>query len=150
VLALSIPVLVNDRVDVALAAGAAGAHLGHEDPPLDTLRPHVPPGFLLGLSVGSGVEVAQAGRWPTDYWSVGPCFGTAHKADAGSPLGIEGFRALARRAPRGIPVIAIGGITPANAASIIQAGAVGVAVIGAVWDASDPESAARALRSASA
>jgi len=147
VLALSVPVLVNDRVDVALAVGAAGAHLGHEDPPLDTLRPHVPPGFILGLSVGTAAEAAQADRWPADYWSVGPCFGTVHKADAGPALGAAGFTALARRAPRGIPVIAIGGITAANAASIIRAGAAGVAVLGAVWEASDPETAARALRS---
>ena len=148
--ALPVPVLVNDRVDVALAVGAAGAHLGHEDPPLDALRPHVPPGFLLGVSVGTAIEAAQAGRWPADYWSVGPCFGTAHKADAGSPLGAAGFAALARRSPAGIPVIAIGGITAANAASIIEAGAAGLAVIGAVWEARDPEAAARALRSAGA
>ncbi|HEX4628884.1 MAG TPA: thiamine phosphate synthase, partial [Gemmatimonadales bacterium] len=60
--ALRVPVIVNDRVDVALAAGAAGAHLGYDDPPLDRLRPHVPAGFLLGLSVGSPAEAARAGE----------------------------------------------------------------------------------------
>jgi thiamine-phosphate pyrophosphorylase len=144
--ALSVPVIVNDRVDVALAAGAAGAHLGQDDPPLDRLRPHVPPGFLLGLSVGS-VEEAERGRpWMADYWSVGPCFATGNKANAGAPLGPDGFGALARLAPSGTPVIAIGGITAANAASVVQAGAAGVAVIGAVWQSNDPESATRALR----
>src|SRR6266850_2857768 len=73
--ALPVPVLVNDRVDVALAAGAAGAHLGWDDPPLDALRPHLPAGFLLGLSVGSPDEAARAPA-TADYWSVGPCFAT--------------------------------------------------------------------------
>jgi thiamine-phosphate pyrophosphorylase len=146
--ALPVPVLVNDRVDVALAAGAAGAHLGQEDPPLDALRPHVPPGFLLGISVGSSAEAERVRGWPADYWSVGPCYATENKPDAGSPLGPEGFARLARLAPAGVPVIGIGGITVANAGAIVRAGAVGVAVIAAIWSASDPESAARALRSA--
>src|SRR6267142_1660018 len=146
--ALSVPVLVNDRVDVALAAGAAGAHLGQDDPPLDVLRPHVPPGFLLGLSVGSAAEAERGRAWPADYWSVGPCFATANKADAGAPLGAEGFERLARLAPAGTPVIGIGGVTVANAPALARAGAVGVAVIGAVWEASDPAAAARALRAA--
>src|SRR2546423_908281 len=83
--ALSVPVIVNDRVDVALAAGAAGTHLGQEDPPLDRLRPHVPPGFLLGLSVGSTAEAERARATPADYWSVGPCFATDTKPQAGPP-----------------------------------------------------------------
>jgi len=148
--ALAVPVLVNDRVDLALAAGAAGAHLGHDDVPLAALRPHVPAGFLLGISVGSSAEAARARSWPADYWSVGPCFATAHKPDAGPPLGSEGFAALARLAARGTPVIAVGGITPANAGAVVRAGAVGVAVVGAMWETSDPEAAARALRSATA
>jgi thiamine-phosphate pyrophosphorylase len=144
--ALSVPVLVNDRVDVALAAGAAGAHLGQEDPPLDRLRPHLPPGFLLGTSVGSAAEAARAAAWPADYWSVGPCFPTPNKPDAGAALGPAGFAALARLAPAGVPVIGIGGIGPANVGAIIRAGAAGVAVIGAVLGAADAEAAARALR----
>ena len=148
--ALPVPVLVNDRVDVALAAGAAGAHLGQDDPPLDAVRPHVLPGFLLGASVGSPAEADRVRPWPADYWSVGPCYTTDNKPDAGSPLGPEGFSRLARLAPAGVPVIGIGGITVANAAAIRRGGAVGVAVIGAIWGASDPERAARALRSAAA
>src|SRR5882762_4315713 len=144
---LAVPVIVNDRVDIALAAGAAGAHLGQEDPPLDRLRPHVPPGFLLGLSVGSPGEAERGRAWPADYWSVGPCFATANKADAGAPLGAEGFGRLAQLAPAGTPVIAIGGVTVANAPALARAGAAGMAgmaVIGAVWEASDPAAAARA------
>ncbi|HEY3279881.1 MAG TPA: thiamine phosphate synthase [Gemmatimonadales bacterium] len=143
--ALPAPVLVNDRVDVALAAGAAGAHLGQGDPPVDALRPHVPPGFLLGVSVGSVAEAERVRAWPADYWSVGPCFPTANKPDAGPPLGAEGFAALARLAPDGVPVIGVGGITAANVVAIVRAGAAGVAVIGAVLASPDPERAARAL-----
>src|SRR5437667_2501288 len=148
--ALAVPVIVNDRVDVALAAGAAGAHLGQEDPPLDRLRAHVPPGFLLGLSVGSPAEAERGRAWPADYWSVGPCFATANKPDAGAPLGAEGFGRLARLAPAGTPVIGIGGVTVANAAAVVRAGAAGVAVSGAAWGggATDPGAAARALRAA--
>jgi len=142
---LSVPVLVNDRADIALAAGAAGVHLGWEDVPLEALRPHVPPGFLLGISVGSEDEAARAPAG-ADYWSVGPCFATPSKSDAGPPLGPEGFAALAKLAPEGTPVIGIGGISAANARSIMHAGAAGVAVIGAVIGAADPEVASRDLR----
>lgn len=148
VAALAVPVIVNDRADVALAAQAAGAHLGQEDPPLDRVRPHVPPGFILGLSVGSPADAARARAWPADYWSIGPCFATANKPDAGRPLGSEGFAVLARLAPAGVPVIGIGGITAGNAGAVRRAGAAGVAVIGAVWSAADPTLAARALRAA--
>lgn len=148
VAALPVPVIVNDRVDIALAAGAAGAHLGWDDPPLAALRPHVPPGFLLGISVGNGEEATRAATAPADYWSVGPCYATPSKSDAGPPLGPEGFAALARTAPADLPVIGIGGITSANAADIVRAGAAGVAVISAVLSASDPARAARELRAA--
>src|SRR5437763_502215 len=146
--ALAVPVIVNDRVDVALAAGAAGAHLGQEDPPLDRLRPQVPPGFLLGVSVGSDVEAERARGWPADYWSVGRCFATAHKADAGAALGAGGVARLARRGPHRVPGAGIGGVTAGKAASLMSGGAAGVAVIGAVWTATDPGAAARALRAA--
>lgn len=145
VAALPVPILVNDRADVALAAGAAGAHLGWEDVPLAPLRPHLPAGFLLGISVGSADEAARGGNLPADYWSIGPCFATPTKPDAGPALGPEGFAGIARLAPEGMPVIGIGGITAANAAAIIAAGAAGVAVIGTVMSAQDPESAARAV-----
>jgi len=145
VAALPVPVLVNDRVDIALAAGAAGAHLGWDDPPLDALRPNLPAGFLLGVSIGTPDEAARAPA-TADYWSVGPCFATPTKSDAGAPLGPDGFAALARLAPDATPVIGIGGITAANARSIIKAGATGVAVISAVLAAAEPEGAARELR----
>jgi thiamine-phosphate pyrophosphorylase len=145
VAALPVPVLVNDRVDVALAAGAAGAHLGQDDVPLAAVRPYVPRRFILGTSVGSPAEADRARPAPADYWSLGPCFVTNSKPDAGPPLGAAGFAALARLAPRGLPVIGIGGITAVNAPSILAAGAAGVAVIAAVLAAPDPETAARAI-----
>lgn len=148
VAALPVPVIVNDRVDVALAGQAAGAHLGQDDVPLDVLRPHVPPGFLLGISVGSVAEAARGAAMPADYWSVGPCFATGTKPDAGAPLGAAGFAALARLAPPGVPVIGIGGVTAAGAAELTGVGAAGVAVIGAVLGAPDPERAAREIREA--
>lgn len=141
---LSVPVIVNDRVDVALVAGAAGAHLGQDDVPLDAVRSHVPPGFTLGISVGGTPEAERAHAMRADYWSIGPCFATARKSDAGEPLGASGFAALARLAPR-VPVIGIGGIDAATAGSIVQAGAAGVAVIHAVIGASDPRVAAEAI-----
>lgn len=146
VAALPVPVLVNDRADIALAAGAAGAHLGWDDPPLEALRPHLPAGFLLGVSVGSSDEAARAAATTADYWSIGPCFATPTKRDAGPSLGAEGFARLARLAPEGMPVIGIGGITAANASLIRQAGAAGVATIAAVLHARDPEGAARGIR----
>src|SRR2546426_2761635 len=120
--ALAVPVLVNDRVDVALAAGAAGAHLGQDDPPLDAVRPHVPPGFLLGASVGSPAEADRVRPWPADYWSIGPCYATDNKPDAGSPVGPEGVARLAHLAPAGGPVIRIGGITPPKPPAIPRPG----------------------------
>src|SRR6266581_3932393 len=137
---------------MALAAGAAGAHLGQDDLPLDRVRPHVPPPptFLLGISVVTPAEAERVRAWDggADYWSVGPCFAAGNKPDAGPPLGAEGFARLARLAPAGTPVIAIGGITAASAAALARVGAAGVAVIGAVWGASEPADAARALRAA--
>ncbi|HET8712733.1 MAG TPA: thiamine phosphate synthase [Gemmatimonadales bacterium] len=147
VAALPVPVLVNDRADIALAAGAAGAHLGWEDPPLEALRPHLPAGFLLGVSVGSPEEAERAAALPADYWSVGPCFATPTKRDAGPALGPDGFSDLLQQAPEGTPVIGIGGITPANAGQIMARGAAGVAVVGAVLSAADPAMAVRALKS---
>src|SRR5207247_9382941 len=116
--ARAVPVTGTDRVEVTCAPNPAGAPRGQADPPLDRLRPHVPPGFLLGISVGSSAEAARVQGWPADYWSVGPCFATTTKPDAGPPLGLEGFAALARLAPAGVPVIAIGGITAANAGAL--------------------------------
>ena len=148
VAALTVPVLVNDRVDIALAVGAAGAHLGWDDLPLQAARDIAPRGFVLGISVGTPAEAQRATSLPADYWSIGPCFASTTKGDAGRPLGPEGFAALARLAPPGVPVIGIGGITARTAGAVRRAGAAGVAVTAAILGATDPAAATAALWSA--
>jgi thiamine-phosphate pyrophosphorylase len=130
----AIPVLVNDRPDVALAAGAAGAHLGPDDLPPALARGFLPAGFILGASVGSEEEAAQAGA--ADYWGIGPWRATATKGDAGSALGPEGFRRLVDLAG-GRPCLAIGGIRPDDVPAVRAAGGAGVAVASGILNADD-------------
>ncbi len=134
VAALRIPVLVNDRPDVAVAAGAAGVHLGPDDLPLALARKVVPPGFVVGASVGSVAEAAAA--QDADYWGIGPWRVTSTKADAGAGLGSAGFAALTALAA-GRPCLAIGGIQPEDAAEVRGAGGAGVAVVSGILGAED-------------
>lgn len=142
VAALGIPVLVNDRPDVALAAAAAGVHLGPDDLSVELTRKIVPPGFIIGASVGSEAEAAGAGG--ADYWGIGPWRGTATKGDAGQELGSNGFQRLAQLAQR--PCIAIGGILPDDIPLVLRSGASGVAVVSGILGAEDVEAAARGYR----
>ena len=137
---LRIPVLVNDRPDVAIAAGAAGAHLGPDDMPIGLVRRIAPPGFVVGASVGSETEAATAGE--ADYWGIGPWRSTPTKEDAGTGLGADGFSRLLRLAG-GKPALAIGGVTPDDVPVILQAGGQGVAVVSGILGAEDVEEAAR-------
>lgn len=135
--------LVNDRVDVALAVGADGAHVGQDDLPVHAARAIAPAGFLLGVSAET-VELARAAQADgADYVGVGPVYLTGSKADAGDAVGVGRVAEVA--AAVRIPVVAIGGITIDNAPPILRSGAAGIAVISAVMRAQDPESAARAL-----
>lgn len=143
-----IPVYVNDRADVARAAGAAGVHMGADDFPCAALRRVAPRPMRLGVSVGTPGEAGDAVAADADYWSVGPFYATARKADAGAALGADGFRRLATLAPPAMPVVAIGGIDARGVEAVVAAGAVGVAVISSVFDAPDVERAARDIRSA--
>jgi thiamine-phosphate pyrophosphorylase len=138
--ALRIPVLVNDRPDVAIAAGAAGVHLGPDDMPVRLARRIAPPGFVVGASVGTEAEADLAGE--ADYWGIGPWRATGTKEDAGLGLGPEGFGRLLRLAG-GRPVIAIGGVTPDDVPAIFRAGGLGVAVVSGILGADDVEEAAR-------
>jgi len=141
VAALAVPVLVNDRLDVALAAGAAGVHLGPDDLPPRLARRIVPEGFLIGASVGTPDEVG-AGQG-ADYWGVGPWRFTPTKLDAGAALGAEGFRAIVAAAG-GTPCLAIGGVTPADVPAVRAAGGIGVAVVsGILADPDAPRAAGR-------
>jgi thiamine-phosphate pyrophosphorylase len=142
--AVGVPVIVNDRADVAIAAGAAGVHLGPDDVPPSAIRKIAPAGFIIGASVGSDTEVA--GSAGADYAGIGPFFVSGSKEDAGTPLGPEGFARLANAV--GIPAVAIGGVIAENAAVPIAAGAAGVASIAGVFGSADPAAAARRLRSA--
>jgi thiamine-phosphate pyrophosphorylase len=136
VAALAIPVLVNDRPDVAIAAGAAGVHLGPEDLPVALARQIAPPGFVIGASVGSELEAESAAA--ADYWGIGPWRVTSTKADAGEDLGAEGFGRLVRRAG-GKPCLAIGGIVPDDIPLVREAGGVGVAVVSGILASADPQ-----------
>jgi len=139
--ALAVPVLVNDRPDVAIAAGAAGVHLGPDDVPLDRARALAPPGFVIGASVGS--EQEAAGAQAADYWGIGPWRVTTTKADAGEGLGPDGFARLVGLAG-GRPCLAIGAVRPEDGLLIKAAGGAGVAVVSGILAASDARTAASA------
>lgn len=142
--ALTVPVVVNDRADIAVTAGAAGVHLGMSDLPIALARTIVPAGFLVGASLTNAGELAELDD--ADYVGVGPLFGTPSKRDAAPALGIEQAAALGRSSHR--PMVAIGGVDLGNARAIAAAGFDGVSVIRAVLSTPDPEAAARALRDA--
>lgn len=144
VAALPIPVVVSDRADVAIAADAAGVHVGVDGLPAAALRRIVPSSFMIGTSVGSDDEVERAVG--ADYVGIGPVFASGTTSRVGDAIGLAEFTRLARRA--GLPAVAIGGIDSANSRSVLDAGAQGVAVIRAIFAAADPEVAARALSSA--
>jgi thiamine-phosphate pyrophosphorylase len=134
VAALTVPVLVNDRADIALAAGAAGVHLGTDDLPVALARRIAPPGFVIGASVGSEAEAAAAGE--ADYWGIGPWRVTPTKADAGPGLGPEGFGHLVGLAG-GRPCLAIGGVRPIDLPLVRRAGGAGVAVVSGILEGDD-------------
>jgi len=130
---------VNDRLDVALAAGADGAHLGQDDLPVDAARRIVPTGFLVGISAETPELARAAERGGADYVGTGPVYATGSKADAGKAIGCGRIAEVA--AAVRAPVIGIGGIDAKNAGEVVAAGAAGVAVISAVMRAPDPERA---------
>lgn len=138
-----IPLLVNDRVDVALAAGADGVHVGQSDmAPQDVRR--LMPGALIGLSIESWQQMREAEQAPVDYYGISPVFATSSKADAAPALGLAGLQQLRLMTTR--PLVAIGGIQAGNVAAVMAAGADGVAVVSALCAAADPAAAARHLR----
>jgi len=144
-----VPLIVDDRVDVALAAAAAGVHLGKEDMEPADARRLLGPEALIGVTVHHAAEADTVDPASADYAGIGPAFATTSKDPGDPPLGADGLARLVRhlraRLP-GFPVCAIAGITSANAASVIEAGADGIAVISALFLAEDIEAAARELR----
>lgn len=139
-----VPVIVNDRADIALAAGAAGVHVGEADLPVAAIRRFAPANFIIGASLGGNAELANAKD--ADYVGIGPLFATDSKGDAGKAIGIDGFKRLAGLS--GLPAVAVGGLSADSAAQVMAAGAAGVAVVNAIFGADDPETAARSIAAA--
>ncbi len=138
---LGVKFLVNDRLDVAIAVDADGLHVGQDDMPVGEARRLLGPDKIIGLSITDPSQALRSDAAAADYLGVGPIYTQQTKSDASRPLGVEGFR-QARRLT-GSPMVAIGGLTPENAAPLVAAGADGVAVVSAIVAATDPEAAAR-------
>jgi len=140
-----VPLIINDRVDVALAINADGVHVGPpDDMPALLARQILGPDRIIGVSAESPAIALQAVQDGADYVGVGDVFGTSSKADAGVPIGLSGLKAVVEPCP--IPVVGIGGINHGNAAAVIEAGADGVALISEIIGADDPKAAAMELR----
>jgi thiamine-phosphate diphosphorylase len=136
-----VAVIVGDRADVAMAVGAHGVQLGHRSPPAQDVRPWFP--GWVGVSCHSAGELARAAAANADYCVLSPVFGVPRK---GAPLGTLEFAAL--RSGVELPVVALGGVELTNVASLLEAGADGLAAIRCLRDSPDPEGTARALRTA--
>ena len=141
---LGVPLIINDRVDVALALGVDGVHVGQEDLPAAVVRRLLGPGAIIGLSVETWEDVERAQELEVDYLGVSPVFETATKTDTKAPWGLAGLARIKRFSRH--PLVAIGGITLANLGEVARAGADGIAVVSAICSAPNPEQAARALR----
>ena len=128
-------VIVNDRADVAVLAGASGVHLGQSDLPVAAARDVLGPDRIIGLSTHNLIQALEADQLPADYIAVGPVFPTSTKENAEPALGIETFGAICRAVKK--PVVAIGGIKLENALEILNAGAHSIAVISDVLGASN-------------
>ena len=138
-------VIINDRADIARLAGADGVHVGQEDLAPAAVRALIGDAALVGLSTHTTEQAERAVREPVSYLAVGPVFGSATKATGYEPIGLEMVREAARRATaRGLPLVAIGGITLDTAASVLDAGASSVAIISDLLSTGDPEARVRA------
>ena len=141
---LDVPLVINDRIDVALACGAQGVHLGQSDMPVELARPLLPPDVFIGLSVETLDDVVRSAGQPVDYLGVSPIYPTPTKTDTAAPWGLAGLRRV--RALTDLPLVAIGGIHLDNAREVLQAGADGLAVVSAICSATDPGVAARSFK----
>jgi thiamine-phosphate pyrophosphorylase len=140
-----VPLIVNDRVDLALAIDADGVHLGDDDLPVAVAREQLGPDAVVGRSVSTVAAARDAEAAGADYLGVGAVYGTTSK-ETDSEIGLDRVRTVANAVA--IPVVGIGGITPANATAVVDAGADGIAVISAITGADDPEAATQALAEA--
>lgn len=142
--AYHVPLIINDRIDIALAVRADGIHVGQNDMPYEYFEKIIPDQMMRGLSVETPGQAAEAEKYKLDYLSVSPVFLTSTKTELEMEWGIEGLRKLAVTTKH--PLVAIGGINSSNAADIIQAGAKGIAVVSAICSARDPFIAAKELK----
>jgi thiamine-phosphate pyrophosphorylase len=127
---LNIPLIINDRLDIALAVDADGLHIGQHDLPYTIARKWLGPDKIIGLSIETEEEARQANALDVDYIGLSPVFTTATKQDINTPLALEGVRKIAHFSQH--PMVGIGGINATNATEVIMAGADGVAVISAI------------------
>jgi thiamine-phosphate pyrophosphorylase len=141
---LGVPLIINDRLDVALAVGADGVHIGQSDVPYDDARRLLGSDAIIGLSIETPAQADEAEHLDADYLGVSPVFATPTKTDTGAAWGIEGVKTLRMRSRHRL--VAIGGINDTNAAAVMAAGADGIAVVSAICSAADPAQAARQLR----
>ena len=144
-----VPLIVNDRVDVALAAEADGVHVGQEDMAVEEARRMLGPGPFIGLSIRTVEQAAAAPLALLDYVGIGGVYSTTSKTSGKSPIGLDGLRKVVgvfRERIGNFPTCGIAGITAANAEAVIAAGADGVSVISALSHCADPQAAARELR----
>lgn len=141
-----VPLIINDRVDVALAAGACGVHVGQSDMPYEDARRILGPEAVIGLSIETPEQAEEAERLDVDYLGVSPIFSTPTKTDTKGEWGLAGLRRLRGRSRH--KLVAIGGLNASNAAEVIRAGADGIAVVSAICTASYPCVAADVLRQA--
>lgn len=140
-----VPLIINDRVDIALAVEADGVHIGQSDMPYEYVKRLIPEKMMLGLSVETLDQAVEAEKYDLDYLSVSPVFFTPTKTNLYREWGIEGLRKL--RSITKHKLIAIGGINSSNVAEVIRAGADGVAVVSAICAAEDPKATSKELKS---
>ncbi len=141
-----LPLIINDRIEVARDVGAAGVHLGIDDRPAVEAREALGPEAIIGVSAGTQEEADLVDPGVVDYVGTGAVYATATKADAGAAIGLDGLTALRQRLA--LPMVAIGGIGLSTAAAVAATGVEGIAVVSAICGAVDPEAAARDLRGA--
>lgn len=138
-----VPLIINDRLDIALAVDAAGLHVGQSDLPAKVARALLGPDKILGLSISKREEIQEGLEAGVDYFGAGPVFATGTKGDAGAPIGLDGLHRL-RQATR-LPLVAIGGINAENLPEVQKTGVDGVAVVSAIMGAPDIEKAAQRM-----
>jgi thiamine-phosphate pyrophosphorylase len=142
--ARNIPLIINDRLDIAQAVKADGVHLGQTDMPLEMAKSIVGDTMLIGISAESLKDAIEAEKGGADYLGVSPIYATPTKTDTAPALGLEGLREI-RKAVR-LPLVGIGGLNQHNAAAVIHNGGDGVAVVSAIVAADDPEAATHELK----